>query len=83
MCSFCCRASVSFERKKHRSGRVCFPAFKGSGFITFNLSRVNVVTPYLPLDLPHVNEILAQLGRQEVLSAEEGESPGRTVASPV
>lgn len=40
-------------------------------------------TPYLSLDLPHVNEILAQLSGQEVLSAEKGESPGRTVPSPV
>lgn len=48
-----------------------------------SLSRVTVMVPYLPLDLPHVNEILAQLRRQEVLSTEEGESPGRTVPSPV
>lgn len=48
-----------------------------------SLSWVTVITPYLPLDLPHVNEILSQLGREEVLSAEEGESPGRTVPSPV
>lgn len=38
---------------------------------------------YLPLDLPHVQEVLAQLGGQEVLSAKEGESPSRTVPSPV
>lgn len=44
---------------------------------------MNVWTPYLSLDLPHVNEILAQLGGQEVLSAEKGERPGRTVPSPV
>lgn len=38
---------------------------------------------HLPLNLPHVDEVLAQLSRQEVLAAEDGQCPGRAVPPPV
>lgn len=38
---------------------------------------------YLPLDLPQVDEVLAQLGRQQVLPAEDGQGPGGAVPPPV
>lgn len=40
-------------------------------------------SPYLSLDLPHVDEVLALLGRQQVLAAEDGQSPGGAVPSAV
>lgn len=39
--------------------------------------------PYLPLDLPDVDEVLAELGGEQELPAENGECPGRAVPSPV
>ncbi|MEQ2250288.1 hypothetical protein ILYODFUR_038433 [Ilyodon furcidens] len=39
--------------------------------------------PYLPLDLPHVDEVLPQLGAQQELPSQDGEAPGRRVPSPV
>lgn len=40
-------------------------------------------SPYLSLDLPHVDEVLALLSRQQVLAAEDGQSPGGAVPSAV
>lgn len=41
------------------------------------------ISPYLPLNLPHVDEVLAQLPRQHVMPSEQGECPGRAVPPPV
>lgn len=38
---------------------------------------------HLPLDLPHVDEVLGQLGGQQVLASQDGERPGRAVPAPV
>ncbi len=40
-------------------------------------------SPYLPLDLPHVDEVLTQLSGQQVLPTEDGQRPGGAVPSPV
>lgn len=69
-------------QKGFRGARQILDVHTSSVHRTSN-TQLRVVGPYLPLDLPHVNEILAQLGGQDVLSAEEGESPGRTVPSPI
>ena len=38
---------------------------------------------YLPLDLPHVDEVLPQLRAEQVPPAEQSEPPGRGAPSPV
>ena len=38
---------------------------------------------YLPLDLPDVDEVLSDLGGEQELAAEQRQSPGRAVPSPV
>ena len=43
----------------------------------------SIVQYYLPLHLPHVDEVLAQLGPQEPPVVQDGQAPGRGVSPPV